>query len=197
MSSDDIKRAYSKLPLSKKLGRVKRKTSQVEPKDHVLSFGMHRGKKLGEVPIDYLQWVVSNVVNRTDDVAVVKRFLNVSEKKPVSIAELTGLKRNPPAPPAPAKRASENEGISFIEDCSRLVSAFYKKAAQIDVLKLNTVNQIKYRYWMDISRRMQAVIDQDRGKGSVQALVSLRALRASLTMPSERDRCKSPSWAKW
>ena len=48
-----------------------------------------------------------------------------------------------------------------------------------DVLDLTYVQQLQYEHWMNICRRMQAVIDKDGGKGSPQALDALRALRAN------------------
>ena len=49
-----------------------------------------------------------------------------------------------------------------------------------DVLDLTYVQQLQYEHWMNICRRMQAVIDRDGGKALPQAQSACKALKAAL-----------------
>jgi hypothetical protein len=61
-----------------------------------------------------------------------------------------------------------------------MIYNFYQKVAPIDVTQLFEENALRYRYWIDTCRRMQTIIDNDNGKDSPEAQVTLRALRALL-----------------
>jgi hypothetical protein len=89
-----------------------------------------------------------------------------------------------------ARKEAEASGLSMEQQVQRwkartalkqyavLIEKDYAKARLIDVLKLSSGNQYHFRMWMDHTRRMQAVLDADAGKGSPQALQALRALMA-------------------
>jgi uncharacterized protein (DUF3820 family) len=176
----------------KKTRRVKVKEedfSNVKPEEVVLSFGMHSGKVLKDVPYEYLCWLVQNVANRPGLVEVVKRYLNVSSRaarvpRGVRISSITGLKNiaglRGTSPPSPAP--VRNAGDDIIDECSRWIESFYQKAAGINPLNLKDPSQ--YRVWMDTCRKMQCIIDKDEGDHSQEAQVALRALRALLVVPS-------------
>jgi hypothetical protein len=107
-------------------------------------------------------WMVANVTSRADVVELVLKFLNTCASAPAQSAD-----------------QGKREG-SLLEECSRMISIVYRKAADIDVLNLSPENRLKYQLCMDTCRMMQSIIDQDNGEGSPQAQRACQALKASL-----------------
>jgi hypothetical protein len=167
----------------KKTRRVKVKEedySNVDPKEVILNFGMHKGKALRDVPNQYLEWLISNVKDRPALVEAVKRFFRIysnpvsklSQLRTKRVISLAGLQpRNTESLPPP---------LNIFQECSRLVKLIYSNSPEVDVTQLSTVEFIRYRFWMDTARKMQAVVDKDAGKNSPHARAVLWTLRASL-----------------
>ena len=63
--------------------------------------------------------------------------------------------------------------------CAQTVANFYAEASKMDVTTLSKEDALRYQQTMDVTRRMQAVLDNDKGKGSPRAQEALRALMAS------------------
>jgi hypothetical protein len=64
--------------------------------------------------------------------------------------------------------------------CAQTISDVYAEASKMDVTLFSKEDALQYQHSMDATRRMQAVLDNDKGKGSPQAKEALRALRALL-----------------
>jgi hypothetical protein len=63
--------------------------------------------------------------------------------------------------------------------CAQTVANVYAEASKMDVTTLSKEDALRYQQTMDVTRRMQAVLDNDKGKGSPRAQEALRALMAS------------------
>ena len=70
--------------------------------------------------------------------------------------------------------------------CAQTVANVYAEASKMDVTSLSKENALRYQQTMDVTRRMQAILDSDAGKGSPQAQEALRALRAQLAVIGKR-----------
>jgi uncharacterized protein (DUF3820 family) len=59
----------------------KREPYTGELQDYVFTFGVHQGKKLNEVPVSYLKWILSieKDFSQPDIVELVKKFLKSSQ----------------------------------------------------------------------------------------------------------------------
>jgi hypothetical protein len=95
-----------------------------------------------------------------------------SPLKPVpKLSSLQSLTRKP----LPKSLAQFGVKIAIQRYASQ-VEDNYTKARLINVLSLSPRLQSQYRLWMDITRRMQAVLDGDPERVSPQSLQALRAL---------------------
>ena len=118
MNTDDVKKAYAKLPGRIIKGPPHRRKAPYsgDPKDFILDFGKHAGTALKDTPVSYLIWMVENITNKPDLIELVKRYLSNGgltsmkglRSKVVSIAGLS-TKRSP-LTPSPAKQAQGEKG---------------------------------------------------------------------------------------
>lgn len=204
MNTDDVKKAYAKLPGRIIKGPPHRRKAPYsgDPKDFILDFGKHAGTALKDTPVSYLIWMVENITNKPDLIELVKRYLSNGgltsmkglRSKVVSIAGLS-TKRSP-LTPSPAKQAQGEKGGTspapvparsaeedVIEETERWIQTFYQRAEKIDPTRLKEETALKYRFAMDTCRRMQCIIDRDCGDHSQETQLALRALRALLAGP--------------
>jgi hypothetical protein len=84
------------------------KVQDVPPAEYVLDFGEHKGKMLKDIPLHYLEWIVSNVTNRPLTVETVKKFLSTLPAPIPAVAPQAVVVSPSPAPDRSALRKLQN-----------------------------------------------------------------------------------------
>ncbi len=176
MNINDLKKAYGKKVYRKvKASSITEKTI---PAEYRLTFGMHKGEKLSNVPVSYLLWVVENVTSRLDVIAIVQRYLNGSQGVPPSpppsistatgeapsrrsrIAKLAAKYAAPsPASPVRAERDGGKRGVPTFEHYRSLIANHYRTSKEFDIETFDERGLFLYRRCMDSCRKMRAIIE--------------------------------------
>ncbi len=138
---NDLKKAHARL-LGKLIHRKVKENipSNIEPEEYTLKFGMHRGTPLKDVPKDYLRWMLLNVKNRPDAVAMVQKFMGII----------------PPAPVRP--KVDGGKGPSFSQ-YRELIARHYNTSKGYDISTFNERGLFLYQRCMDSCRKMRAIIE--------------------------------------